>query len=151
MTPYGDTLRETMSLACKTRDDAQTEVLGTLKNRGVVDVVVAVAAAAAVVAVARIGYKNYTAVWKVLVAVADGQHSNKKVQMTMLRDSFSQFDKETLFSSNYMVLCSEDPLAAILDDFPSLVVTASNDPEAGPGLDCFRLQMTLKYPPHKTP
>jgi hypothetical protein len=110
-----------------------------------------------VVAVAGRCYKKDTAAGQVSPSssfAADysnlGRHLNRKVQMTMLRGSFFQSDTETLPPSKHMLLCSEDPLAAILGNFPSLV-TASNDPEAEPYLGYFQLPTTWKYLPHKTP
>lgn len=43
-------------------------------------------------------------------------HSNRRVQMTRLQDSFSQSDKEALFPWPHMLLWSDDPLG-VLNDF----------------------------------
>jgi len=139
----GDTIQEKLPLARKIEGDVPIEVLGTWTHQGV---------AAAVAA--GIGYTKDIVVEALQSFAAErsnlGQRSNRKVQMKMLRDSFSQSGRKTLIPSTHMMLYSEVLLAAILVDFPSSM-TVNNDPEVEPCLDYFQLQTTSRHLPHRTP
>jgi hypothetical protein len=140
---FGDTTQEKLPVAQKIGGDVPIEVLGTWKHQRV-DAVVAAGVCDTKDTVAE-ALQSFAAERSNL-----GQHSNRKEQMKMLRDSFFQSGRKTLIPSMHMLLYSEVLLAAILVDFPSSV-TVNNYPEVEPCLGYFQLQTTSRHLPHKTP
>jgi len=116
----GGILQEIWQLVDKTRDDAQTELVGIPKHQ------------VGAVAAAVIKCKKRIVAGKALPLFVDeysclGQHSDRKAQTTTLLGSFFLAGRETLIPWEHMMLCYENPLAPMPGDF-LFSVTGCNGP-----------------------